>query len=276
MIRSILAVLDDTPGAEKARDAAIAFARRTGASLTAAVVLDDPHAASAAQAVPPGAGAFLERRNAALAKRLAEEADAALAACREAAGELAFETLILHDAPAEALIQASARHDIVVVGRDSSLGMEEAARGVAPSIEQLLLRGAKPMLIVPPEAERNEGPVLIGYDGSVPAMRALHAFALLRPVEAEVIVVSVGEDRAAGEALAADAVALLHKHRFTARAVGLSGSRPIDLILAEAVTLAPRLLVMGAFEEGGLRTWLFGSGTRKLLREATCPLFAFH
>jgi nucleotide-binding universal stress UspA family protein len=276
MIRSILVVLDDTPGAEKARDAAIAYAQRTGARLTAAVVLDDPHAAAAAQAVPPGAGAFLERRNAALAKRLAEEADAALAACRAAAGALPFETLTLHDAPAEALIRASARHDVVVVGRDSSLGMEEAKRGVAPSIEALLLRGAKPVVIVPPEAERTEGPVLIGYDGSVPAMRALHAYALLRPVEAEAIVVSVGEDRAAGEQLAEDGVALLRLHGFSARALGLSGSRPIDLILAEAETLAPRLLVMGAFEETGLRTWLFGSGTRKLLREATCPLFAFH
>jgi nucleotide-binding universal stress UspA family protein len=276
MIRSILAVLDDTPGAMKARDAAIAFARRTGAQLTAAVVLDDPHAAGAVEAVPPGAGAFLERRNAALAKRLAEEADAALDACRAAAGSLGFETLVLHDAPAEALIQASARHDVVVVGRDSSLGMEETRRGVAPSIEALLLRGAKPVLIVPPEAERTEGPVLVGYDGSVPAMRAVHAYALLRPLDAEVVVVSVGADRAAGEATAADAVALLQRHGFSARPLGLGGSRPIDLILAETATLAPRLLVMGAFEEGGLRTWLFGSGTRKLLREATCPLFAFH
>jgi nucleotide-binding universal stress UspA family protein len=183
---------------------------------------------------------------------------------------------VLHDAPAEALIRASARHDVVVVGRDSSLGMERAQRGVAPSIEALLLRGAKPVIIVPPEAERSEGPVLVGYDGSVPAMRALHAYALLRPVEAEVIVVSVGEDRTSGEHVAADGVALVQQHGFNARALGLSGSRPIDLILAEAETLAPRLLVMGAFEETGLRTWLFGSGTRKLLREASCPLFAFH
>ncbi|MDQ1078239.1 nucleotide-binding universal stress UspA family protein, partial [Pseudoroseomonas cervicalis] len=40
MIRSILVALDDTPGAAAAAELAIALARRSGAQLTAAVVLD--------------------------------------------------------------------------------------------------------------------------------------------------------------------------------------------------------------------------------------------
>ena len=62
MVRSILVALDDTPGAQRARDLAITFARRTGAALTAAAVLDNPHAMDAHEAVPPGAGAFRGRQ----------------------------------------------------------------------------------------------------------------------------------------------------------------------------------------------------------------------
>ena len=69
MIRSILVALDDTAGAQRARDLAIDLARRSGATLTAATVLDWPHVKDAHEAVPAGAAAFKERRDAARAKR---------------------------------------------------------------------------------------------------------------------------------------------------------------------------------------------------------------
>lgn len=43
MLCSILLALDDTPGAIAARDLAFALARRTGAAVTALIVLDRPH-----------------------------------------------------------------------------------------------------------------------------------------------------------------------------------------------------------------------------------------
>ncbi|MBX9702285.1 MAG: universal stress protein, partial [Acetobacteraceae bacterium] len=54
MLRSILLALDDTPGALAARDLAIALARRSGAALTAAAVLDRPHTLGATEAMPAG------------------------------------------------------------------------------------------------------------------------------------------------------------------------------------------------------------------------------
>lgn len=277
MIRSILVALDDTDGAQRARDLAIDIARRTGAALTMATVLDWPHAKDAHEAVPPGAAAFKERRDAARAKRLEEEADAAFAAAAAAAGDTPFECLRLTDAPQPALIAAGAGHDLILLGRDSTLGLEENPDGLAPVIEALLHDGARPLIVVPPREMPAGGKVLLAYDGSVPAMRAVQLFALLADAgDAPVRVISVASDRAAAQAMAAVPTGYLRAHGFDAEAVGVEASHPVDAVLAEATAMPARLLVMGAYEHSALRTLFTGSATRKLLLTAPCPVFVAH
>lgn len=277
MIRSILVALDDTPGAVAARDLAIALARHSGAALSAATVLDWPHVRDMHEAVPPGAAAFKERRDAARAKRLEQEAEAAFAACAAAAGETPFTPLRLTDAPEPALLQAGASHDLIVIGRDSSLGLEENPDGLAPVIEALLHDGARPLLVVPAGPLPAQGGVLVGYDGSIPAMRALQLFALLGLAnDSPARVLSVAEERAEAEALAGVAVAYLRSHGIVAEALAIEGSHPVDALLTEAAAMPARLLVMGAYEHSGLRTLFTGSATRKLLSSAPCPVFVAH
>uniref|UniRef100_UPI0022EB265F universal stress protein n=1 Tax=Falsiroseomonas oryzae TaxID=2766473 RepID=UPI0022EB265F len=141
MLRSILVALDDTPGAVAARDAAIALARESGAKLTVAVVLDRPHTQDEHEAVPIGGAAFKARRDAKLTEQAEAEARAALEACAGAAAGLSYEVLRLEDAPEPALLRAGAAHDVIVLGRDCTLGRELADGGVAPVIEALLRDG---------------------------------------------------------------------------------------------------------------------------------------
>lgn len=273
MLRSILVALDDTPGASAARDLAIALARRTGASLTAATVLDRPHVQDENEPVPPGGAAFKERRDAAMMRRMAAEAGAAMAACRAAAGDLPFTPLTLDDAPEPALLAAAAEHDLIVIGRDSTLGMEQTEDGLAPVIAALLKDGARPLLVVPPgwDADR-EGGVLVAYDGSIPAMRALQLFTLLGLDRGDTVtVMSVG-----AAAVAGPGVAYLASHGIAARSQGAAGSHPAEVLAAEAARGGARLLVAGAYGTTGLRSFFFGSTTPHLLREAPCPLFVHH
>jgi nucleotide-binding universal stress UspA family protein len=274
MLRSILVALDDTPGAEAARDLAIRLARETGAALSAAVILDDPHTQDEHEAVPPGGGAFKERRDAARARRAEAEAIATLAALKAAAGKLQVTELHLRDAPEPALLAASATHDLVVIGRDSTLGQEETEHGLTPVIEALLHDGARPLLVVPPGAATDDGPVVVGYDASTPARRSLQVFALLELAQgAPVKVVSAAATAAEAKAMAGEGAAFLRHHGLEVEAVAVTGSRPADLLLAEVAGLKARLLVMGAFETGALRSFLLGSATLRLLREAPCPVF---
>ncbi len=277
MIRSILVALDDTEGAKQARNLAIALARRTGAALTAATVLDWPHIKDAREAVPFGAAAFKERRDAARAKRAEEEAATAFAACTEAAGTTTFTSLRLTDAPEPALLAAGATHDIIVIGRDSTLGLEQCPDGLAPVIEALLHDGARPLLVVPPLAPPAAGGVLVGYDGSIPAMRALQLFALLGLAgDSPVKVLSMADEQPEAARLASEAAGYLRSHAIAAEAVGVQGSHPLDALLAEATAMPARMLVMGAFEHSGLRAMFSGTITRKLLQAAPCTVFVAH
>ncbi|CAH0224918.1 universal stress protein [Roseomonas sp. CECT 9278] len=277
MIRSILVALDDTDGARRARDLAIDLAHRTGASLTAATVLDWPHVRDAHEAVPAGAAAFKERRDAARTRRAEEEAEAAFAACTAAAGDMRFTRLRLTDAPEPALLAAGVSHDLIVIGRDSTLGLEDCPDGLAPVIEALLHDGARPLLVVPPGPPVTAGGVLVGYDGSIPAMRAIQLFALLGLAgDLPVTVLSVAETRAEATRLAEEAAGYLRAHGMAAQPLALDGARPVDALLTEAAAMPARLLVMGSFETSGLRALFTGSATRRLLHAAPCPVFVAH
>jgi len=276
MIRSILVALDDTAGAVAARDLALALVRATGATLSAATVLDWPHVKDANEAVPPGAAAFKERRDATRAKRLETEAEAAFSACTQAAEQIPFTRLRLTDAPAPALLAAGATHDVVVIGRDSTLGLEQNDEGLAPVIEDLLREGARPLLVVPP-SPAVEGDILVAYDGSVPAMRALQLFALLGLGDgAAVRVLSVDDKSAEARRLAEEGAAYLRHHGLAAEAVAVEGSHPLEALLAEAASMPARMLVMGAYEHRGLRALFTGSLTERLLAAAPCPVFVTH
>lgn len=277
MIRSILVALDDTEGAVAARDLAFAMARDTGAALGAAAVLDLPHARDAHEAVPPGAGAFKERRDAARTRRMEAEAEQAFSACTAAAGDTPFTLLRLNEAPEEALLAASATHDLLVLGRDSTLGLEMAEDGLAPVIEALLRDGARPLLVVPPAPLPATGGVLVGYDGSVPALRAMQFFALLGiGAGLPVRVLSVDAEQARAQRLAEEGAGYLRSHGLAAEAVAVTGTHPLEALLAQAAAMPARMLVMGAYEHSGLRTLFTGSVTEKLLVGAPCPVFIAH
>lgn len=277
MLRSILVALDDTEGAIAARDLSFALSRATGAALTAVTVLDGPHARNEHEAVPPGGAAFKERRDAIRAQRLEAEAERAFAACTEAAGDTPFARQRLADAPEPALLAAGAAHDLIVIGRDSTLGLEVNDDGLAPVIEALLHDGARPLLVVPPGASPQAGGVLVGYDASVPAMRALQLFALLGLGEGlPVKVVSVAEARPEALRMAEEGAAYLRSHGLAAEPVPVLGRHPLEALLAEATAMPARMLVMGAYEHSGLRTLFTGSVTEKLLIASPCPVFITH
>ncbi len=120
--------------------------------------------------------------------------------------------------------------------------------------------------------------MLVGYGGSVPAMRTLQLFALLGLAEGSpATVLAVAEDPAEAQRLALEAADFLRRHGIGADALPMDDAEPpAARLLARAKAMAARLMVIGAFGRTGLRTLFLGSATRQLLREARCPLFIHH
>ena len=277
MLRSILLALDDTEGALAARDYALALARHTGAALTAAVILDRRDLTDAHEAVPPGAAAFKERRDAALLRQARADAEEALAGLRQAADGMPFSVQTLEASPAEALLAAAGGHDMLVVGRDSTLGRQEAEDGLSPTIEALLHDRTRPLLVVPPGARFDPAAsALVAFDGSPGALRAVQLFALLGLGRCGATVLSVAEDEDKAAALAGTAAGFLQRHDVPAKALPVIGTHPVGALLAEAAAMPAGMLVMGAYEHTGLRALFTGSATKHLLRRAPCAIFAAH
>jgi nucleotide-binding universal stress UspA family protein len=277
MLRSILLALDDTEGAIAARDYALALARHTGAALTAAVIMDRPGLTNTHEAVPPGAAAFKERRDAALVRQAEAAAAEAVAGLHQAADGLPFALVTLDSAPVEALLAAAGGHDMLIVGRDSTLGREEAEDGLSPTIEALLHDRTRPLLVVPPGARFDPAAsALVAYDGSPGAMRAVQLFALLGLGRYGATVLSVAEDEEKAAALAGTAAGFLQRHEVPAKALPVIGTHPVEALLAEAAAMPAGVLVMGAYEHMGLRALFTGSATKHLLRRAPCAIFAAH
>jgi nucleotide-binding universal stress UspA family protein len=270
MIASILLALDDTPGAAAARDLAFAMARRTGAAVAGVFVLDRPHTSPMHEPMPMGGRAFAARRNKRLAQALEQEAAEVLAAARAAAGDLPFEIHTRLEAPEPALLAEAAYHDIIIIGRDSTLGREACDDGLSPTVEALIRDGVRPLLVVPPGfAPDAAGPALIGYHGSMAGMRTLQLFALLGlGGEGEVRLMDFSPKGEALEGIGA----YLERHGCSVDGSAVKGDEH-DTLLAEARRLPARMLVLGADEENGLARLVFGSATARLLRASPCPVF---
>lgn len=264
MLRSILLALDDTPGAAAARDLAFALARRHGARVTGLLVLDRPHTLDSHEPVPVGGGAFAARRNAALAAAVEAEAARVLDEARAAARGIAFTFRRRDEAPEPALLAEGAAHDLLVIGRDSTLGREAAEEGLSPTVEALIRDGARPLLVVPPGAGR-AGPVVAAHEATLPSQRTLQLFLLLGLLpDAPVRLLSFAPDQTAAVA------GYLAAHGRSVEVIPGLGE-PGDAALAEATGAS--LLVLGAGAEGGLRRLVFGSETGRILRAAPCPVF---
>jgi nucleotide-binding universal stress UspA family protein len=265
MLRSILVALDDTPGAAAARDLAFALARRHGARVTGLLVLDRPHTLDSHEPVPVGGGAFAIRRNAALAAAVEAEAAQVLEAAQAAAQGLSFAISRRDEAPEPALLAEGAAHDLVVIGRDSTLGREACEDGLSPTIEALIRDGARPLLVVPPGPSPS-GPVLAVLEAGLASQRTLQLFLLLglgAPGPVRLLSLAPAETEAVAGYFAAHGVAV--------QRVGKAEASGDDAVLSEAAGAS--LLVMGAGEEGGLHRLVFGSETARLLRAAPCPVF---
>ncbi|MDW2982022.1 MAG: universal stress protein [Rhodanobacter sp.] len=168
-----------------------------------------------------------------------------------------------------------ARHDLAVLERD----MVQAS-GLLDILGEAILGCRVPCLILPPQwrGEIRFERIVIGCNGSLEAIRAIHAALPFLKVAQQVVLVD-GDLRDGDEGRPRfDPFVYLLRHGITPRPgyVRASSAMAGEILLKEVGNLGADLLVMGAYGRSRMRERVFGGATRRVLEEATVPVLMQH
>ena len=179
--------------------------------------------------------------------------------------------------PDEVVIPATMAADLVIVERNS--GMVNLMHGV--DIGNLLMQGGRPMLVVPPAAERfSADKIVIAWKNTREARRAvLDALPLLRLAGAITVLEVLESDHKGSDAStgAAGIVTWLQRHGLNAKPIVVQENGDAgELIEDHALGLSADLIVAGGYGTSRLLQWLLSGVTRHLLWRSRFPVLLSH
>lgn len=175
---------------------------------------------------------------------------------------------------ADVIVEKARAVDLVVMGRRG----EHAAFGDHPlgsTVQAVVRRAPKPVLVCPPGRAAMLH-VLVAYDGSEHAARALEiAVAYAERREAPLNVVTVRPHADEARSLLEEAAAYAGGHGLEPVLHSRESDRVADLVLEVARETGADLLVMGAYGKGRLRELLLGSTTESILIRFDHPVLLY-
>ena len=277
--RNILTIVDDVGKPEQTIGAAIKLAETHQAHLTGLHVaadpvmqlyVDGPISQDVLIALRDQAAQSIERARTAFEKVLGQSTLSSDFRSDIAATSVIDEVLAMH-----------ARHADLVVVTQSDSEKERAAGNAMP--EEVILLSGRPVLVVPYIGIQKDfgNHVLVGWDGSREAARALNDALPILATADKVTVMSVNPKTGTGgtgELAGADIALHLARHGIKVEVMHETSNElsPDQVILSRAAELDIDMLVLGAYGTSRMRERLFGGVTRSLLREMTVPVLFSH
>jgi len=275
MLRRIIVGLNGSKFSQDAAETAIVWGQRYGIEVVGVSVIDLPNLASA-EPVPLGGSAYKTHRDQTIIEAAHADADRLLAefayACQSR--QVPCQMLKREGDPAAILVLEAQRGDLLLVGRKRVRDDDERA---SDTLEHILRSATRPVITVPAGGVTENHAVLVAYDGSPQAAKALQAFQSLGLGNARAIhVLSVARNAGGSSAaeLAADYLRL-HSHEIHVHSE-VSQLPPGDVILSEARRFNAGMIVMGSYGRARVAELFFGSVTRSVINSSTVPLFLYH
>ena len=269
-IKTILALANGDDSSDPFLSAAVGVARYLDAHLEVLHVSPEP--ATFVPLIEDGMPVeMIEQIKVNAALLAAQERDAARAAydriCAASGVAVAWQEIA---GSKTAILPAAARFaDLLTISKPRDY--------FAEILEAALFESGRPVLILPRRSVSAIGNrVVVAWNGSVEAARAVTAAVPFLRLTAQVDVVMVGDvaPQAPPDAL----VPYLSRHGVKAAIHARQlGSRSIgDALLEAALGFEADLLVMGAYGHSRLREWVLGGATRDILISAELPLLMMH
>ena len=279
MIKEALVCLESSASSEAATRLAITIANESQARLVGLAIVDEPDIRAGA-ATGIGGSSYKHERDESLLADAHHAAADALALferrCREA--KVDARALEIVGRPADSILAEMETRELTIIGRDANFRFETESDDTATR-EAILHRATKPVLLVPEGADGPLGKtVVVAYDGSRAAKRAMASFAASGLARSRnVHVASVGDNGARAWEMATAGVNVLVELGVAAVPNNLvSAQTNVEALFAFANEIKADLMVMGAFAHSRLAHLFHGSVTRGLVERTTIPLYLQH
>jgi nucleotide-binding universal stress UspA family protein len=279
MIKNILVCLEGSPSTASAVSLAIDIAKPLDAHLVGLAIVDEPDI-RAGTPTSIGGSSYKHERDDALVAEAHKHATDAIALferrCRE--GNVAARPLEIVGRPVDAILDEMTTRDLTIMGRDANFKFEIESQD-SHTRDAILHRATTPVLVVPESAPAKlGGTVLVTYDGSGAAKRALASFAASGLARGrEVHVLTIDDNGAVAWEIANRAVEALRAADIPAKPHNVvSVLSNVEVIAKLAREIDAGLIVMGAFTRSRLRELFSGSVTRSLVETTEVPLYLQH
>lgn len=276
MLRAVLVGLDGSAYSEAAAELALTWCRRFAAKVIGLTVIEES-AIPRAEPIPLGAAYYKSHRDELLLQEAGERSQRVLERFRERceSAQVLCETRTRVGEAWREIFHESQRCDLVVLGKQTYFRSPDTE---CDTLYRALHNTARPVVAVPKDIVPGSV-VVIAYDGSLQAARALQLFVLLRLYEGqEVHVISVTNSLAEATEWTERAASFLRHHGVPARIHPLVSlvTNPSEILLQQIQECQGGLVVLGAYGKPFLREFFLGSVTRSMLQQATVPLFMYH
>jgi len=278
MLKRILVILDTTGPGIQAQALAMRLAKKYKALVTGLGILDTPWM-TAAQSEPLGGSAFKVHRDDMVIQHSQQQlkiiCDDFSRRCQQS--EIKSDIVMVEGFPAVEIEKLAQEYDLIVMGKTTDLhfDLDEDSDII---VKHVAKDNPRPLILVPEKPDNDDGDVMIAYDGSLQAARALHMFLLLGLGQGKHLHIVSGDkvvDKAAVIAKRAQVMCQSYGCATTVHAMAFEGSQTHQL-LDILSSLRPALLVMGGFSHTLVRETLFGSCTKTLMKESPIPIFIHH
>jgi nucleotide-binding universal stress UspA family protein len=279
----LLSVLTGDEGDQSVLDVASSLARHFRSQIDVLHVSEDPHTLPYLDAaVAPGVvGSLLAAVDAQIAARKAKAKDT-YAAWMKSAG-LKTEPRWIERKGTEQEISRQGRYaDLILVARPGPAAENLTTALLSGILEAALFGTPRPVLLVPPGLKMAlpvaNGPVVIAWNGSVEADRAIGAAMPMLQGASRVIIVMGEEERRPADFSLHGLTDYLARHGVAATVVTskVEPSYAGRYILEEAKKVGASLLVMGAYTHSRLREFVLGGVTKHVCAHADLPVLMTH
>jgi nucleotide-binding universal stress UspA family protein len=264
-------------------DSLIRWGKPSGATLVGLGIIDEPGIRAIEPAWPvggtPGVDPVLYRGYEGRLSEADQQADIVLerfaASCGRAVVRHA--ELKASGSPHEMIEREAQACDLIVMARGAHFRYRTREDDSNETIKRVLKNAPRP-LVITPDGAFPPGPVVVAYDGSLQAARALAAFQSTGIGDSgHVHVLTMDYNTLDATRHADRAVRYLAYHNINATPHILpSSTAPALTILEQARHLGAGLLVMGAYGQPVLREFFVGSVTSAMLKECAIPVFCYH